>query len=73
VSRGPHSFREVDITRAYRAAQKAGHPDAIVEYDIERKCVRIIPRKPGEVSTASEPNNDLDQWMAKHADAAEGR
>jgi hypothetical protein len=54
MSRGPYSFREVDLVRAHRAAEKAGHPDAIVEYDIERKCVRIIPRKLDE--TAKGPN-----------------
>jgi hypothetical protein len=56
VSRGPHSFKESEFIRFRRAADKSGHPDAIIEFDVARRCWRMIPRKLGEASTAPEQN-----------------
>jgi hypothetical protein len=55
MSRGPYPFRESDLIRAHRANGKAGHPDAIIEIDIERRCLRIIPRKLGEENSSGDP------------------
>jgi hypothetical protein len=55
MSRAPSSFRKTDITRAYDAAQKAGHPDAIIEVDLKRGCLRIIPVKPREANNSGDP------------------
>jgi hypothetical protein len=54
MSRGPHSFRQADITRAYRAARKAGIEHPIIEVDTKHRRLRIIPRD--EVGVATDQN-----------------
>jgi hypothetical protein len=49
VSRAKHSFRESDVTRAIRAAAKAGK-DVKIEIDLDRHCMSIIPIKPVEAA-----------------------
>jgi hypothetical protein len=44
VGKGPCTFKEADITRAFKAAKKAG-VDAQVEIDLEHKRMRIRPVK----------------------------
>ena len=41
---GQISFRESDVTRAIRAAAKAGK-DVKIEIDLDRRCMSIIPIK----------------------------
>lgn len=48
MSRRPHAFKESEITRAIRAAKKAGIVDPIIEVDIARKRLRIIPLNKNE-------------------------
>jgi hypothetical protein len=48
VSRKPYAFKESEITRAIRAAKKAGMIDPIIEVDIARKRLRIIPLNKNE-------------------------
>ena len=59
MSRAKYSFKESDVTRAFRAAQKAG-VDVKVEVDIERRCMSIIPIKPVESDTAATVDNPWD-------------
>lgn len=40
------TFKEADLTRAFKAAKKAG-VDVQVEIDLDRKRMRIIPVKVG--------------------------
>jgi hypothetical protein len=54
MSKGPYPFRETDITRAFRAAKKAGIEHPIIEVDTEHRRLRIIPRD--EVSTVTDHN-----------------
>ena len=44
MSRGKYPFKESDITRALKAARKAGEVVQI-EVDADRRCMRIIPVK----------------------------
>ena len=46
MSKGPFAFKESDITRAIRAAQKAGR-EAKIEIDLgDGRCMRITSVKP---------------------------
>jgi hypothetical protein len=47
VSRDRSTFRQADLTKAFKAAKKAG-VDVQVEIDLERKRMRITPVKPIE-------------------------
>ena len=47
------TFKEVDLTRAFKAAKKAG-VDVSVEIDLRRNRMRITPLKPGETSDPNE-------------------
>jgi hypothetical protein len=67
MSRGPATFKKRDVTRAVKAIEAAGLSVARVEVDKDGKIV-IVPGRP-ELPT---PQNDLDAWIDKHADAAEG-
>jgi hypothetical protein len=66
MSRAPSSFRKTDITRAYEAAHKAGHPDAIIEVDLKRQCLRIIPVKTAAAKQASDLDRELEEFDARH-------
>jgi hypothetical protein len=63
------TFKEVDVTRALRAAKKAG-VDVQVTLDLERKTMTLTPIKASESDNGID--NELDQWMKKHARATEG-
>lgn len=66
MSRKSHSFKESEITRAIRAARKAGIVDPIVEIDIARKRLRIIPlNKNGDRAAISEWDIVLDDKADK--------
>jgi hypothetical protein len=63
MSRGPHAFKESDITRALRAARKAGVQNPIIEVDTKHQRLRIIPRD--DVSAATEQNEWDDMLHGK--------
>ena len=67
MSRGPLPFRQTDVARAVRGAVAAGLTVQRVEVDKAGKIV-VIVGEPDKAATASESDNPLDQWMAKHAD-----
>jgi hypothetical protein len=67
MSRGPATFKRRDITRAVKAIEAAGLSVARVEVDRAGKIV-IVPGRP-ELPTLQ---NELDAWIDKHANAAEG-
>jgi hypothetical protein len=66
----PASFRQADVTRAIKAARKAGIEIARVEVDNGGK-ITIIVGKPSETSNETEPNdwaeihNGRDQILAR--------
>ena len=49
MGKGACTFKEVDVTRAFKAAKKAG-VDVQVEIDLERKRMTITPVKTCEAS-----------------------
>jgi hypothetical protein len=54
MSRAPLAFKETDITRAIKAARKAGLGVARVEIDKEGKIV-IVAEKTGETPASGNP------------------
>jgi len=59
------TFKEADITRALKAAKKAG-VDIQVEIDLERKRMTISPVGTGEVTESDEVAvTPLEEWRAK--------
>ena len=58
MSKGPYPFKESDITRAFRAAQKAG-VDVKIEIDTDHRRLCIIPIKSGEKTDDAENLKDL--------------
>jgi ATP-dependent exoDNAse (exonuclease V) alpha subunit len=69
MSRGPCTFKQSDITKAVKAVVAAGVQVERVEVDKDGK-ISVVTAKPTESATAS--GNELDRWMAKHADPAQG-
>jgi hypothetical protein len=53
------TFREADVTRAFKAARKAG-VDVQVEIDLERKRMTITPINIGGVTRGTTEKNDWD-------------
>ena len=53
MAKGACTFKEADVTRAFKAAKKAG-VDVQVEIDLERKRMRITPVKAGDVKGKNE-------------------
>jgi hypothetical protein len=49
LGKGACTFKEIDVTRAFKAAKKAG-VNVQVEIDLERKRMRITPLKAGDVN-----------------------
>ena len=54
MGKGTCTFKESDVTRAFKAAKKAG-VHVQVEIDLERKRMRITPVETGEA-------NDQNEW-----------
>jgi len=61
LGKGPCTFKEADVTRALKAARKAG-VDVQVEIDLARRRMRITPVKAGETAnrTPTDTKNDWD-------------
>jgi hypothetical protein len=67
MSRGPHSFRQRDVTRAVRAVAAAGVDIARIEIDSVGKIVIVASKPKGR---SESPMDDLDQeleeWEIRH-------
>jgi hypothetical protein len=59
LGKGACTFREADVTRALKAAKKAG-VDVQVEIDLELKRMTITPMKAGEAKDRNEWDDDID-------------
>lgn len=66
MSQKCHAFKESEITRAIRAAKKAGVVDPIIEIDIALKRLRIIPLNKNEDRAAI--HNEWDIVLDDKAD-----
>jgi hypothetical protein len=60
MGKGPCTFKEADVSRALRAAKKAGVP-VTIELDLERKRMIITPIRAGEF--ANEIANPWDEVL----------
>ena len=60
MGKGPCTFKEADVTRALKAANKAGVP-VTIELDLERKRMMITPIRAGE--SAREIANPWDEVL----------
>jgi len=60
MGKGPLVFKETDLTRALRAARKAG-VDVKVTINLERKIMTVTPVKPGEAGIRTE--NEWDEVL----------
>ena len=70
MSKGPYPFKESDITRAFKAAEKAG-VKVQIEIDVGRKTMRVIPV--GEAcSSAATADDELAQWRKRRGHAHSG-
>lgn len=56
MSKGPHLFRQTDLTRALRAAQRAGVP---VRVEIEPNKLVVIPVEKPKPPAVHNPEYDL--------------
>ena len=62
MARAPSTFRQLDVTRAIRAAKTAGVEIQRIEIARDGRIVIITPAEAEhQISTP------LDQWMANHA------
>jgi hypothetical protein len=61
MGKGPLPFKGTDVTRAFKAAKKAGVP-VKVDIDLERKWMTLTPVEVVEVSGTGEPN----EWDEIH-------
>jgi hypothetical protein len=68
MSRRAATVTQAAVKRTVKAVLDAGVGVAHVEVDKDGKIV-VIAGRPGEHNTEA---NVLDEWMAKHADAAQG-
>lgn len=58
VSKGPYAFKESDIRRALRAAQKEG-VDVRIEINPDDRRLSIITLKPGETCESADATENL--------------
>lgn len=58
MSRGPHSFKQTDLARLFRAAKKAGLP--VERYEIDPKTGRIIVVIKDEAASAND--GERNEW-----------
>jgi hypothetical protein len=71
--RAPCTFRQTDVTRALKAARRAGFERVRVEIDQDGKVVAIVAgERVDKPEVASNNLNPLDQWMQKHAHETQG-
>jgi hypothetical protein len=68
--RAPCTFRQTDVTRALKAARRAGFVRVRVEIDREGKITIVAGDGVDKSEVVSE--NSLDKWIAKHARPPEG-
>src|SRR5215471_7525531 len=67
-ARGPTTFKKTAAARFVRGVMATGLPIASVECDTLTGKIRVVAGQPG-----STPNkNELDDWMERHANSAEG-
>jgi hypothetical protein len=69
VTNQVHKFKDTDVKRVIKAARAAGLNPVGVEVRVKDGVIRVFGNDVAESTSGS----GLDDWMAKHADQAEGR
>jgi hypothetical protein len=69
--RVPCTFRQTDVTRALRAARRAGFEHVRVEIDRDGKIAIVAGATVDKPEVASNLN-PLDEWMQQHAGDTQG-
>jgi hypothetical protein len=64
MSRGPQTFKQGDVTKAIKAAVKAGLPVARVEVSPDGRIV-VIAGKPEQGQNSGTEADDLDRELAE--------
>jgi hypothetical protein len=64
MGHGPCTFREADLTRALKAAKKAGVDVARCEIDKTGKIVLVLGKEGGNIEA-----NEWDQWYEQKTSA----
>jgi hypothetical protein len=69
MAHGACTFKQADVTRAVRAVERAGLRVARVELDGAANKITVVTK--AEAAEAHHrPANELDEWMARHANSA---
>jgi len=66
MTRGKCTFRESDLSRAVRAARKAGVEVARIEIGCDGK-IAIVTAKAGETCNGEPKDGEVERWLGKHA------
>jgi hypothetical protein len=61
LGKGAFTFKEADVTRAFKAAKKAG-VDVQVEIDLDRKRMTITPVRAREVNSGANEIAAVGEW-----------
>jgi hypothetical protein len=69
MTKRPAIVTQTEIKRTVKAMVDAGVEVGRVEVDYKVGKIVVFAGKPGEYTVEA---NDLDAWIAKHADAAQG-
>lgn len=67
MSRRPYKFRQVELTRVFRAIKAAGFAVGRVDIDVAAVRISILSQAPTEAATTDSAATPLDEWMAKRA------
>src|SRR5262249_1926687 len=67
-ARGPTTFKKTAAARFVRGVMATGLPTASVECDTLTGTIRVFAGQPG----STPKKNELDDWMERHANSAEG-
>lgn len=65
MGRGPNTFRQRDVSRAYRAARKAGADVARIEIDKDGKIIVVIGDRDTAATVNSSDSAALAAWRDK--------
>jgi len=63
MSKAASTFRQIDLTRALRAARAAGL--SVLRYEIDPVTGKIVVV--AAIPEAASPRDEFEQWQARHA------
>jgi len=66
MGQGPCAFKKTDVARAVKAVAAAGQPVACVRFDRDGGFTIVIGN-PGEGESAKIADNEVEDWINKHA------